>query len=194
LSGNCQVIGKPLAYQTQLVVQRKEVEMNTRRSLVIAAAVSALAKWTSVCAQAPAQATEASLREAIRKYVDAWNRHDVKAWSSMLTEDIWYTETLDFYERMKGKKAVLLFFADNVKTTDITWEVIRLRVMPDGTTSVVLRHVSLVPPKVNGKYKLTFESVPSVSRWRYERGGWKMFFFTTHKGTALDAMKKDGVE
>lgn len=61
-------------------------------------------------------------------------------------------------------------------------------------TTSVLRHVSLAPPKVNGKYKLTFESVPSISRWRYERGGWKMFYFTTHKGTALDAMKKDGVE
>ena len=92
------------------------------------------------------------------------------------------------------KKGVVLFFKDVVKTTDLTWEVIRLRIMPDGTATVVLRHVSLVPPKVDGKYKLTFESVPSVARWRFERGGWKMFFFTTHKGTALDAMKKDGME
>jgi len=168
--------------------------VNTRFGFVIAVAISALVTWSSVWAQAPAQANEASLREAIRKYVDAWNRHDVKAWSNMLTEDIWYTETTDFYERMKGKKAVLLFFAPNVKTTDITWDVIRLRMMPDGTATVVLRHVSLVPPKINGKHKLTFESVPSTSRWRYERGGWKMFFFTTHKGTALDAMKKDGIE
>jgi ketosteroid isomerase-like protein len=175
-------------------VQQPSLQMNTRRSLVIAATVSAFAKWTSVCAQAPAQATEASLREAMRKYVVAWNRHDVQAWSSFLTEDIWYTETTDFYERLKGKKGVVLFFKDVVKTTDLTWEVIRLRMMPDGTATVVLRHVSLVPPKVDGKYKLTFESVPSVARWRYERGGWKMFFFTTHKGQALDAMKKDGME
>jgi ketosteroid isomerase-like protein len=175
-------------------VQQQSLQRNTRRSLVIAAAVSALAKWISVCAQAPAQATETSLREAMRKYVIAWNRHDVQAWSSFLTEDIWYTETVDFYERLKGKKGVVLFFKDVVKTTDLTWEVIRLRIMPDGTATVVLRHVSLVPPKVDGKYKLTFESVPSIARWRFERGGWKMFFFTTHKGTALDAMKKDGME
>jgi ketosteroid isomerase-like protein len=168
--------------------------MNTRRNLIAALVVAAIAKSTSARAQAPAQATEASLREALRKYVDAWNRHDVKAWSNMLAEDIWYTETTDYYERMKGKKAVLDFFSDNVKTTDITWDINKLRMMPDGTATVVLRHVSLVPPKVNGKYKLTFESVPSVSRWRYERGGWKMFFFTTHKGMAVDAMKKDGVE
>jgi uncharacterized protein (TIGR02246 family) len=168
--------------------------MTSRRSLIIAAAVSMLAKWTSGRAQTPVQATEASLREAIRKYVIAWNRHDVKTWSSMLTDDVWYTETTDYYGRMKGRKAVVHFFADVVKTTDLTWEIIRLRMMPDGTATVVLRHVSLVPPKVNGKYKLTLESVPSVSRWRYESGGWKMFFFTTHKGTAVDAMKKDGVE
>ncbi|HZA95434.1 MAG TPA: nuclear transport factor 2 family protein [Burkholderiaceae bacterium] len=168
--------------------------MNTRRRLVTAVALTVLTKSTSAWAQTPAQATEPSLREAIRRYVDAWNRHDVKAWSNMLAEDIWYTETTDYYERMKGKKAVLHFFSDNVKTTDITWDINKLRMMPDGTATVVLRHVSLVPPKVNGKYKLTFESVPSVSRWRYERGGWKMFYFTTHKGLALDAMKKDGVE
>lgn len=112
----------------------------------------------------------------------------------MLAEDIWYTETTDYYERMKGKKAVLHFFSPIVKSTDITWDINKVRMMPDGTATVVLRHVSLVPPKVNGKYKLTLESVPSVSRWRYERGGWKMFYFTTHKGLALDAMKKDGVD
>lgn len=179
---------------TYRLVKRSSPRLNARRSLVIAVTVSAIAKWTSVCAEAAAQATEASLREAMRKYVVAWNRHDVQAWSSMLTEDIWYTETTDFYERLKGKKGVVLFFKDVVKTTDLTWEVIRLRMMPDGTATVVLRHVSLVPPKVNGKYKLTLESVPSVARWRFEGGRWKMFFFTTHKGTALDALKKDGME
>ena len=112
----------------------------------------------------------------------------------MLAEDIWYTETLDYYGKMKGRKAVIHFFSDVVKTTDLTWDVVRLRMMPDGTATVVLRHVSLVLPKVNGKYKLTLESVPSVSRWRFERGAWKMFYFTTHKGQALDAMKTDGVE
>ena len=86
-------------------VQQPGLQMNTRRSLIIAATVSALAKWTYVCAQAPAQATETSLREAMRKYVVAWNRHDVQAWSSFLTEDIWYTKTTDFYERLKEKKA-----------------------------------------------------------------------------------------
>jgi len=74
---------------------------NPRRRLVIGATVLVIAKWPSVCAGAPPQATEASLREAMRKYVVAWNRHDVQAWSSILTDDIWYTETTDFYERLK---------------------------------------------------------------------------------------------
>src|SRR4030095_6815936 len=56
---------------THRAVQQPSLQMNTRRSLVIAATVSALAKWTAVCAQAPVQATEASLREAIRQYVVA---------------------------------------------------------------------------------------------------------------------------
>ena len=51
-------------------VQQPSPQMNTRRSLVIAAIVSTLAKRTSVCAPAPAQATEASLREAMRRRPD----------------------------------------------------------------------------------------------------------------------------
>jgi ketosteroid isomerase-like protein len=175
-------------------MQQPSLQMSARRGLVMAATLSAFVKWTALCAAPPPQASEDSLREAMRKYVVAWNRHDLKAWSSMLAEDIWYTETTDFYERLKGKKNVVLMFKDVLKTTDLNWEVIRLRMRPDGTATVVLRHVSLVPPKVNGKYKMTLESVPSVARWRFENGGWKMFFFTTHKGTALDALKKDGME
>ena len=137
--------------RTHRAVRQPGLQMSTRRSLLIAATVSALARWAPACAEAPAQATEAALREAMRKYVVAWNRHDVQAWSSMLTEDVWYTETTDFYERLKGKKNVVLMFKDVMKTTDLSWEVVRLRMMPDGTATVVLRHVSLVPPKVDGK-------------------------------------------
>ena len=169
--------------------------MNKRRALVIASAsLGFITVTVPAWAQKRTQPNEASLRDAIANYVKVWNRHDVKAWSNMLTEDIWYTETTDFYERTKGKKPVLATFADNVKKTDLGWEIVRLRMMPNNTATVVLRHVSLVPPKKDGKYKMTLESDPSLSRWRHEGGQWKMYYFTTHKGTALDAMKKDGVD
>jgi len=168
--------------------------MNTRRTVLVASLGAAFGGWVGAWAQAPSGATEESLRGTIRQYVDAWNRHDVQAWAGMLTDDIWYTEATDYYQRMKGREAVIGFFKDVVMTTDLLWEIQKIRVMPDGTATVVLRHVSLIPPKVDGKYKSTFESVPSLSRWRHENGAWHMFFFTSHKGTALDAMKKDGVE
>lgn len=168
--------------------------MHTRRTFTWLAVMSFLAGHGSVLAQGKAARTEASLRDAITAYVATWNRHDVQAWSSLLTDDIWYTEADDYYQRMKGRPAVISFFGDVVKTTDLKWEVSRLKLMPDGTATVVLRHFALILPKTGDKYSASFESTPSVSRWRIEGERWKMFYFTSHKGSALVAMKKDGLE
>jgi len=149
---------------------------------------------TALTTQAQSSASEAGLRETITQYVAAWNRHDVQAWTSFFTDDIWYTEAIDFYKRFQGRQAVVTSFQDAVKETDLLWDVKRLRIMPDGTATVVVKHVAQILPKTDGKYKSSFESDPSISRWRFEGGKWRMFFFTSHKGTALAEMKKDGVE
>jgi hypothetical protein len=59
---------------------------------------------------------------------------------------------------------------------------------------VVLRHFALILPKTGDKYASSFESSPSISRWRIENDRWRMFYYTSHKGTALVEMKKDGLE
>ena len=163
--------------------------MATRRTLL---------GWAALAIATPLRAqdkpTEASLRETIKRYVSAWNSHEVQAWSSFLTDDVWYTEAIDYYQRMKGRQAVLAFFGDTVKTSDIVWDVQQVKMMPDGTATVVMRHVSNILPKTGEKYASSFESVPSVSRWRMEGGRWRMFYFTSHKGTALAEMQKDGIK
>ena len=65
--------------------------------------------------------------------------------------------------------------------------------MPDGTATVVLSHFALILPKTGGKYASSFESSPSVSRWRIESNQWRMFYFTSYKGYALVEMQKDGL-
>ena len=166
--------------------------MTTRRRRLLGAFV--LLPLTALRTQAQGSASEASLRETISQYVAAWNRHDVQGWASFLSDDIWYTEAIDFYKRFQGRQAVITSFQDAVKETDLLWEVKRLRILADGTATVVVRHVAQILPKTDGKYKSTFDSDPSISRWRLEGGKWRMFFFTSHKGTALAEMKKDGVE
>jgi len=166
--------------------------MQTRRA-VISVGVVLLAPYAIGYAQGKAQSSEASLREAIAGYVATWNQHDVDAWAALLTDDIWYTEADDYYQRMKGRKAVIAFFGDLVKTTDLRWDIKSVKMMPDGTATVVLSHFALILPNSGGKYASTFESTPSVSRWRIERDRWHMFYFTSHKGSALVAMQKDGV-
>jgi ketosteroid isomerase-like protein len=166
--------------------------MTTRRRPLLGAFI--LLPLTALETQAQVSASEASLRESISQYVAAWNRHDVQGWASFLSDDIWYTEAIDFYKRFQGRQAVITSFQDAVKETDLLWDVKRLRIMPDGTATVVVRHVAQILPKTDGKYKSSFESDPSISRWRFEGGKWRMFFFTSHKGTALAEMKKDGVE
>ncbi len=166
--------------------------MQTRRAVIVVVAMC-LAPYVSTYAQGKVQSSEASLKEALANYVATWNRHDVEGWSEFLTDDIWYTEADDYYQRMKGRKAVLTFFGDIVKTTDLRWDVKGVKMMPDGTATVVLSHFALILPKAGGKYASTFESTPSVSRWRIEGDRWRMFYFTSHKGSALVAMQKDGV-
>jgi uncharacterized protein (TIGR02246 family) len=164
--------------------------MTMRRTFLIGCAAFSAA----LTLRAQDKATEASLREAIKRYVAAWNSHDVQAWLSFLTDDIWYTEAVDYYQRMKGRQAVLAFFGDAVKMSDLVWDVQQVKMMPDGTATVVVRHVANILPKTGDKYASSFESVPSVGRWRMEGERWRMFYFTSHKGSALDAMQKDGIK
>ena len=166
--------------------------MQTRRS-ILAALVGLIATRADVQAQGKAESSEASVRLAIASYLAAWNRHDTVAWSAHLTDDIWYTEAVDYYQRSKGRQAVHSFFGDLVKTSDIRWDIQRVKMMADGTATVVLSHFALFLPKEGGKYASVFESTPSVSRWRIEGDRWRMFYFTSHKGTALAEMQKDGV-
>ncbi|MDM0070676.1 nuclear transport factor 2 family protein [Variovorax sp. J31P207] len=170
--------------------------MNQRRTFMIGVTATAILFNRGAGAQAKKASgagTEGDLRNAIVQFEKAWNQHDVDAWLALMTEDVWFTQTLDYYERMKGKKAVKTTFEYDVKNTDLKWDVQRVRMMPDGTASVVLRQVGLIPPKTDGKYKREDVSEPSFSRWRLEGGKWKLFFFTSNKGWALDEMKKDGL-
>ena len=171
--------------------------MNQRRTFIIGVTAAAMSFNHGASAQekkASGAGTEGDLRNAIAQFEKAWNQHDVDAWLALMTEDVWFTQTLDYYERMKGKKAVKTTFEYDVKNTELKWEVKRVRIMPGGTASVVLRQVGLIPPKVDGKYKREDVSEPSFGRWRLEGGKWKLFFFTSNKGWALDEMKKDGLE
>ena len=165
--------------------------MSTRRTAIVAAAGVLLSPALS--ARLPASATESSLREALRRYVDAWNRHDVQAWAEALTEDVRYTRGVDPYRPLEGRAAVVGAVGELVRTTDLSWDIVRLRMRPDSSATVVVRQTAGLLPKVEGRYAGAFESMPSVSRWRYE-GGWKMWFFSAHKDSALAAMKEDGVE
>ena len=148
----------------------------------------------SAIAQSPPPATEAALRDVFHRYEQAWNRHDVQAWAAFLCADVWFTQAWDSYERQKGRDNAVALFESNFKDSDLTWEVLGLRMMPDGSVTVKLRHVLSYLPKVDGKYRIVFDKAPVVSRWRLEDGQWRMFFFTSDKGWALDLLKKDGLE
>ena len=165
--------------------------MSTRRTVIAAAAGVLIGR--AVSARLPAEATESSLREALRRYVEVWNRHDVPAWAEALTEDVRYTRGVDPYRPLEGRAAVVGAVGELVRTTDLNWDIVRVRMRSDSSATVVVRQTAGLLPKVDGRYAGSLESTPSVSRWRYE-GGWKMWFFSAHKESALAAMKEDGVE
>ena len=55
-------------------------------------------------AQPTTAVEEQDLRKALVQYEQAWNGHDVNAWSNFLTDDIWFTQAWDFYGRQKGRE------------------------------------------------------------------------------------------
>jgi ketosteroid isomerase-like protein len=139
-----------------------------------------------------ARADEAAVREASAALVQAWNRHDVKAWSSFLTEDAWYKEAEDFYERYKGRDKAVGLIGYKVENSDLEWDIVRVKTRSDGQVGVVLVERMKMLPKTAGKYQSVFTSNPSYARWRRDPDGrWRMVYFTSNKGLALAEMKKD---
>ena len=138
---------------------------------------------------------QAEVRNALRDYQQAWNRHDAAAWSAFLAEDVWFTQVRrDSYERPKGRASAVSLFKSSFHDTDLSVELLGSRLMPDGTVTVKLRHVLSYLPKTEGKYRIVFEELPAVGRWRQEEGRWKLFFFTSDKGLAIDTLNRDGLE
>ena len=123
------------------------------------------------------------MKAALEAYVKTWNMHNVNAWAATLTEDIWYTEATDYYQRMKGKKAVIAFFGDLVKTSDLKWEIVSIKMMPDGTATVVLRHHALILPKKGDKYASAFEKHADLGALAHR--GWRMECSTSRHTRAL---------
>jgi ketosteroid isomerase-like protein len=155
--------------------------------------LSSLALATGLLSTAPVQADEAAVRNASRTLVEAWNRHDVKAWTALLAEDVWYTETNDsLYQRMKGRDRAVSLMSYAIENSDLQWDIVRMKTLPDGQVSVVLVQRVLNLPKTGDQYRSVFKSDPALARWRRDADGrWRLVFFTSHEGWALAEIKKE---
>jgi uncharacterized protein (TIGR02246 family) len=141
----------------------------------------------------PVRADEAAVRSASQAVVDAWNRHDVKGWSAHLAPDVWYTETDDsFYQRFKGRERAVNLLSYSVENSDLQWDIVRVKTLPDGLVSVVMVQRVMNLPKTGDQYRSVFASDPVLARWRRDADGrWRLIFFTSHKGWALAEIKKE---
>jgi len=137
---------------------------------------------SAVAASAQTPADDAAVRAALISCVEAWNRHDPKAFGdACLTEDIWFSETDDsFYKRFQGREKVLGMFGYNIENSDLQWQVVSLKALPDGTVAVELKQRLGMLPRTKDGYTQAFDSDPSLARLRREGGTWKVFFFTSH--------------
>ncbi len=126
-------------------------------------------------------ADEGAVRSATQALVNAWNRHDVAAWSAFLSEDAWYTDIDDKYESFKGRKQAIGRLGYSIESSDLEWDIVRVKTRTDGIVSVVLVQRISILPKTDGKYKSVFTSDPSIARWRRDADGhWRVVFFTSH--------------
>lgn len=129
---------------------------------------------------------EAAVRAALAQCIEAWNRHDPNAFGeACLTEDVWFSEADDsFYKRDVGRARVLGRLDYNIRNTELQWEVVRVKPLPDGAVGVQLKQRIGVLPRTPSGYSQAFESDPSFARLRRDGATWKVFFFTSHKGWA----------
>jgi hypothetical protein len=169
---------------------RPPLSIKIRLFVLIATALAALTGTGFVCAQAPG--AEASLRDAIAHYAQAWNTHDLAAWTTFLTADVDYGDPYSWGG--KGRDGAVAKYEYNLKNQDLKWEAVRLKLMPDGTATVLMRTEFGVLPITDGKYKLVFKTYPAISRWRIEDGQWRMFFFTTLDSRAAEIVRTEGLE
>lgn len=146
----------------------------------VAAAALLLSAATPLAAQTATD--EAGVRAALAACVEAWNRHQPKAFGDVcLTEDVWFSETDDsFYKRFQGREKVLGTFGYNIENSDLQWELVRVNARPDGTVAAELKQRTGILPRTQAGYTQVFDSNPSLARLRREGGAWKVFFFTSH--------------
>jgi cytochrome c553 len=172
------------------VVRRGAFAGLARWRLTTRCAVAAVA-LAAAAASAQTPADEAAVRAALASCVEAWNRHDPKAFGDVcLTDDIWFSETDDsFYKRFQGREKVLGMFGYNIQSSDLQWEVVRVKPLPDGTAEVQLKQRVGILPLTNGRYAQTFDSDPSFARLRRVGAAWKVFFFTSNAGWARSLMQ-----
>lgn len=149
------------------------------------AVLAAAAGAPHAVAQSPG--VEADVRAALARCVGAWNRHQPKAFGdACLTEDVWFSEADDsFYKRFQGREKVLGAFGYNIESSDLQWDVVRLKALPDGSVAAELKQrIGILPRKPDGSYSQTFDSQPSFARLRRDGDAWKVHFFTSHRGWA----------
>ena len=160
-------------------------------SLLGCALALALALVLPVDALAQALSNEAGVRAALAACVDAWNRHEPKAFGdTCLTDDVWFSEADDsYYQRDRGRARVLGMLDYSIRSTDLQWEVVRTQTLPDGAVAVQLKQRTGVLPRTGNRYAKTFDSDPSFARLRREGGAWKVFFFTSHAGWARSLLQ-----
>jgi hypothetical protein len=169
---------------------RLPLSIEVRRFVLIATALAALTCTGFVCAQA--SGAEVSLRDTIAQYAQAWNTHDTNAWTRFLTADVDYGDPYSWGG--KGRDGAVAKYEYNLKNQDLKWEAVRLKLMPDGTATVLMRTEFGVLPITDGKYKFVFKSYPAISRWRIEDGQWRMFYFTTLNARAAEIVQTEGLE
>ena len=155
-----------------------------RRALI----ATAIAAGTA-CGQTPAD--EAALRETIARYEQTWNRHDVAAWSALLAPDA----DLRYYDWGEvGRDAAVQTVGYNVQTQNLKWEVVRLKITPDGKATVRMRAEFCVEPKPDGHCKILLKGDPASSQWRRDGGQWLLTRFKWFQPLAEADLRGAGID
>ena len=167
--------------------------MANRRTVLGIVTASALLGPFQTYAQSPAEPSEGAVRDAIRQYLAAWNRHDAAAWGDFLTADVHYV--FPNSNNKHTRETVTAYGAGRVRDFELKLELVRLQLQQNGRqAAAVLRGQYLELPQRDGRYARVWERDPMLTRWRVDGGKWRAYYINEVGFESAALVKAEGLD
>jgi ketosteroid isomerase-like protein len=165
-----------------------------QRRVFLASTLSPLA-FSPMAARAqgtPAE-SEAAVRRALAQFLAAWNRHDLAAWSEMLSTDVHWVFPNSNSKR--SRDVVATYGSQRMRIYDVDFSVRRIKLHDNDTrATLTLGGQERELPVRDGKYVRIWNRDLLLTRWRLEDAHWRLYYWNDNTFESAALAKEEGLE